>query len=57
MVENGNIEEFSKRLEYLIQNPRIRINMGQKACENIKRLDIRCIATQWQNLFNELLSE
>lgn len=57
LVENGNIEEFSKRLEYMIQNQEVRINMGQKARENIKRLDIRCIATQWQNLFNELLSE
>lgn len=57
LVENGNISKFAEQITYLIENPEIRLQMGKKAHHNIKRLDIENIAQQWQNLFDELLSE
>ena len=57
LVENDNIIEFAKQIKYLIENPNKRIEMGKKARNNIKRLMVENIATQWQTLFDNLLSE
>lgn len=57
LVENDNIIEFAKQIENLIENPNIRIEMGKKARNNIKRLIVENIGNQWQTLFDNLLSE
>ena len=57
LVENDNIIEFAKQIKNLIENPDMRIGMGKKARNNIKRLMVENIATQWQTLFDNLLSE
>lgn len=56
LVENGNIEAFAKQIDYLIENQNVRKAMGEKAHENIKRLEIGNIVLKWQTLFDELLS-
>lgn len=57
LVKNGDINNLAKQIIYLIENPKIRLEMGEKAYKNIKRLKIENIASQWQNLFDELLSD
>ena len=56
LVENGNIKEFAKQIIHLINNEQERIAMGNKAHKNIKRLLVENIMSQWQTLFDELLS-
>lgn len=57
LVENNDITEFAKQIIYLIDNPQIRMDMGEKAHGNIKRLMIINIVQQWTNLFDELLDK
>ena len=42
---------------YLIENEEVRIKMGQKAKENIKRFSEENVMNQWTNLFDELLDK
>lgn len=57
LVENGNIKQFAMRLSELIENAELRYNMGEAACENVQRYNIKKIALMWNNLFEELCRE
>lgn len=57
LVENGNVEELANKICCLIENEDLRKEMGKRAKINIQRYKEENIMTQWQNLFNELLSE
>ena len=57
LVENGNVEELANKICCLIENEDLRKEMGKRAKINIQRYKEENIMEQWQNLFNELLSE
>ena len=57
LVPNGDIATLADKICYLIENEEVRIRMGQKAKENIKRFSEENVMKQWQTLFDDLLSE
>ncbi|WP_455667837.1 glycosyltransferase family 4 protein [Phocaeicola sp.] len=57
LVENGNIEQLTDRICYLIENEEIRKEMGEKARINVKRFETEKIMQQWTQLFNEILEK
>lgn len=54
IVDNGNINELSNHLIYLIQDANLRKAYGSKAKINAQRFAIGNIANQWDNLFKSL---
>lgn len=55
LVTDGNIEEFSQKISYLIENEEKRISMGKKSKQNIQRYTSDHIMPQWKELFHSLL--
>jgi len=54
LVENGNIQELAERICFLIENENLRIIMGKKARENVKRYLPDRIMEKWITLFESL---
>lgn len=54
LVENGDTEKFGERILDLIENPQLRLAMGGKAKENVKRYLPETIVAQWDELFKSL---
>lgn len=54
LCENGNIEKLADGICKLIENEPLRIEMGQKAAQNIQRYTIDNIMKQWDELFQEI---
>jgi len=54
LVENGNVALLAEKVKLLIQNENLRIEMGKKAKENVKRFSPDIIMKQWDNLFQQL---
>lgn len=57
LVENGNIEKLSEAICYMIENEQIRLDMGRKGRENVKRYSPENVMSQWSNLFISLITE
>ena len=55
LVENLNTQALADNICYLIENPEIRKEMGEKAKRNIKRYSRENVMAQWTELFNHLL--
>jgi glycosyltransferase involved in cell wall biosynthesis len=55
LVENGNIQELTDKICYLIEHEDIRKEMGKQARINVERFRIENIALQWKELFDSLL--
>ena len=55
LIEGFNIENFSKSLEKLMKNKELRLLMGEKASQNVKRFHIDEIMTKWTQLFNDTI--
>ncbi len=55
LVENLNTQALADNICYLIENPEIRKEMGEKAKRNIKRYSRENVMKQWTELFNHLL--
>lgn len=54
LVENGNIELFADKINTLIDDKDLRIKMGKKASQNVRRYLPETIMAQWDILFKEL---
>lgn len=54
LCENGNIEKLAEGICRLIENEQLRLEMGQKAAQNIQRYTIDNIMKQWDELFQEI---
>ena len=54
LINNGDINTFAKKLEYLMENPEIRKQMGMKALTGIKKYEQNNIMKLWTNLFHVL---
>lgn len=57
LIENGNIQLFSKALIELIQNEQKRKQMGKAAKINVKRYLPQNILIQWDELFTSLINK
>jgi len=55
LVEPLNYIELANRLIYLIENPKIRKEMGKNALQRAQRFRIEVIAKEWEELFIEVL--
>lgn len=55
LVENGNVGVFTEKIMTLIENPKLRNDMGKKAKENVRRFLPEVIVPQWDELFKTLL--
>ena len=55
LVEYLNTQALADNICYLIENPEIRKEMGEKAKRNIKRYSRENVMAQWTELFNHLL--
>ena len=54
LIENGNEEQFIKKLSALMGNQDLRKQLGQNGQESVSRLDIDTIMNQWKSLFDEI---
>ena len=54
LVENGDIDGFTKRLLELIEDENLRIEMGRKAKQNVRRYLPEVIVPQWDVLFKSM---
>lgn len=54
LVENGNIDKLAKSINYLIENPNIRLEMGEQAFLNVDRYSTRNIGEKWEDLFTDI---
>ncbi len=55
LVENNNIEEFAKKINFLIENENSRIQFGEKSKQNVKRFLPEIIMKSWDDLFKNLV--
>lgn len=54
LIEDGNSDSFIQKLELLIQDENLRIQMGSNAQQSIKKYEIEGIMKRWEKLFLEL---
>ena len=54
LVENGNVDKLAETIVLMIQNPKQRKAMADKAIENVQRFRIDQIAGLWKSLFESL---
>lgn len=57
LVKNGDVKSLSERLLSLMQNYKLRKEMGEKAFENSKRFTPEVIMPQWISLFETILKK
>ena len=53
LVENGNIDLFLQKMELLIEDEDLRMQMGKNAQKSVKKYDIDNIMQQWRSLFEK----
>ena len=56
LVENGNEKELAEKLQLLMKNETLRLQMGKKARENVQRFSPQNVVKQWDELFKKLSS-
>jgi glycosyltransferase involved in cell wall biosynthesis len=50
LIEDGNENQFIQKLEYLIENENLRIDMGNKAKISVNKYQIEAIMDQWNSV-------
>lgn len=53
LIKNGNENQFIQKLNNLIENENMRIDMGNKAKISVNKYQIESIMKQWNSLFKE----
>jgi glycosyltransferase involved in cell wall biosynthesis len=53
-VENGNLDMFVQKMELLIEDENLRIQMGKNAKNSVSKYDLETIMQQWKSLFEHL---
>ncbi len=54
LCENGNTKELASNICKLIENKKLRKEIGQNAANSIKRYSLDSIMSQWNELFQEI---
>lgn len=57
LVEDGNIDAFVQKMELLIEDENLRIQMGKNAINSISKYDLDAIMLQWKSLFENLVNQ
>lgn len=57
LVENGDIEGLAGKICYLIENEKVRKEMGKQARINVERFKIEHVAQEWRELFETLTKQ
>lgn len=55
-AQQGNINDFSQKLDTLMSSDSLRISLGQSAYEISKKYSIPSISNRWMSLFEELIN-
>ncbi|WP_264565176.1 glycosyltransferase family 4 protein [Flavobacterium sp. N3904] len=55
LIEDGNADSFVQKLKLLIEDENLRMQMGKKAKESVKKYDLGSIMQQWKSLFESLM--
>ncbi|MBC7641429.1 MAG: glycosyltransferase family 4 protein [Flavobacterium sp.] len=55
LIENGDIQSFAEKINYLIENENIRKQFGAKSRENVIRFLPETILKKWDELFKKIL--
>ncbi|MDX6181900.1 glycosyltransferase family 4 protein [Flavobacterium sp. Fl-77] len=55
LIEDGNKDSFVEKLNLLIEDENLRIEMGKKAIESVEKYDLESIMNQWKNLFESIV--
>jgi len=54
LVETGNIQQLAEKMESLMRDKQLRIEMGSKAKDNVERFSIPVIMNLWKNYFKQI---
>ncbi|PWA08451.1 glycosyltransferase family 4 protein [Flavobacterium laiguense] len=57
LIEDGNVDSFVQKLELLIEDENLRIQMAVNAQENVKKYDLESTMQQWKSLFESLVKQ
>ena len=57
LVENGDIEGLAGKICYLIENEKVRKEMGKQARINVERFKIEHVTQEWRELFETLTKQ
>lgn len=57
LVEEGNIDSFVQKMELLIENENLRVQMGTNAKESVGKYNLHSIMQQWKTLFEEITEQ
>ncbi|WP_313114909.1 glycosyltransferase family 4 protein [Aequorivita sediminis] len=55
LIENGNIRDLATKIKKLIDEESLRIKMGNRAKESVKRYSVEVVVKKWDELFKELV--
>ena len=54
LVEDGNVEKLAQEILWMVEHHKERLEMGNNACEAIKKYSVDTIMQKWTILFDEL---
>jgi glycosyltransferase involved in cell wall biosynthesis len=54
LVEDGNVEKLAQEILWMVEHHKERLEMGNNACEAIKKYRVDTIMQKWTILFDEL---
>jgi glycosyltransferase involved in cell wall biosynthesis len=55
LVENGNVDSFVQKMELLIEDENLRLQMGQNAKNSVSKYNLDSIMQQWKLLFESMI--
>lgn len=57
LIEDGNSDAFVQKIELLIENENLRIQMGKNAQKSVEKFNLDKIMLQWKSLFEEMIKQ
>ena len=57
LVEDGNIDSFVQKMELLIEDENLRLQMGKNAQESMEKYNLESVMQQWKTLFEEITKQ
>jgi glycosyltransferase involved in cell wall biosynthesis len=57
LIEDGNVDSFVQKIELLIEDEKLRLQMGKNAQESVEKYNLDSIMQQWKTLFEEITGQ